>query len=266
MRKILNESINIVTVINDCNDKLPFVISIPHSGLYITKEMNNKLDDNIILSNSDWYLSNLYSFLEDLGFTVVINNVNRYTIDPNRELILNNGNNYYSSLIYMKNTFSKDIYKINPDEEEINDRINKYYKTYHNELQKQIDNKLKTFDKVILIDLHSFGKDINTDIVLGDDNHNTMNENTFDIIKSCFISSGFTVNENVPYKGGYITRKYGSINGKCESIQIELSYRKYIEDREFYEEELPKINKIIMNDCKSRLKDVFTSIINSKLN
>ena len=157
MRKILNESVGNITVINDRDNKLPFVISIPHSGLYITKEMNDKLNDNVILSNSDWYLKELYSFLEELGFTIVINNINRYTIDPNRELILNNGDNYTSSIVYTKNTFSKNMYKNIPDEKEIQDRINKYYKTYHDELQKQINRKLKVFDKVILIDLHSFG-------------------------------------------------------------------------------------------------------------
>ena len=99
--------------------------------------------------------------------------------------------------------------------------------------------------------------------MLGDDNHNTMSEELFDIIKKCFISGDFVVNDNVPYKGGYITRKYGSCNSKCESIQIELSYRKYIDDREFDEEELPKINEVIMNDCKRKLKEVFISIINS---
>ena len=92
-----------------------------------------------------------------------------------------------------------------------------------------------------------------------------MNKKTFDIINNCFINSGFVVSDNVPYKGGYITKKYGHFNGKCESIQIELSYRKYIDDREFDEEELPKINEIIMNSCQSRLKEVFISIKNSKL-
>ena len=156
----------------------------------------------------------------NIAVTIVINNVNRYTIDPNRELVLNNGEIYSSSLVYTKNTFSNDIYKTNLDEDEINDRIEKYYKTYHNELQKQINSKLKVFDKVILIDLHSFGKNIGADIVLGDDNHNTMDKKTFDIIKNSFISSGFVVNDNIPYKGGYITKKYGKCNGKCESIQI----------------------------------------------
>ena len=263
MRQIINDSIDNITIINGSNNSLPFVISIPHSGLYIPKEMNDKLNDNIILSNSDWYLKELYSFLKELGFTIIINNINRYTIDPNRELNIDNKDNFSNSLIFLKNSFSKDIYKVNLTEEEINNRINKYYKTYHNELQNQINNKLKVFNKVYLIDLHSFGKDLNTDIILGDNNHNTMNIDTFKMIKNCFIKNKFIVSDNNPYKGGYITRKYGLNNGECESIQIELSYRKYIDNREFYEEELPNINKTIMNNCQKRLKKAFISIINN---
>jgi N-formylglutamate deformylase/formiminoglutamase len=262
MRKIIDDSINSFSIINE-DSKLPFVISIPHSGLYITKEMNDNLVDDIILSNSDWYLNELYSFLEELGFTIVINNINRYTIDVNRELVLNNRDNFSNLLIYMKNTFSKDLYKTNLYDEEINDRITKYYQPYHNELEKQINNKLKLFNKVYLIDLHSFGKDLNTDIILGDNNHSTMNIETFKMIRNCFIKNKFTVSDNNPYKGGYITRKYGLSNSECESIQIELSYRQYIDNREFYEEELPNINKTIMNNCQKRLKKAFISIINN---
>lgn len=263
MKKILDKSVEAITIINGNNNKLPFVISIPHSGLYITKEMNDNLRDNVILSNSDWYLIELYSFLEELGFTVVINNINRYVIDPNRELKLDEGEDYSKSLIYLKTTFSKEIYKIKPRKKEIAKRISQYYNPYHAELQKQINIKLNKFDKVILIDLHSFGKNVNSDIVLGNNNHETMSKETFNKIKNCFENSGFCINENTPFRGGYITRKYGISNGKCESIQIELSYKKYIDNRQFMEEESPKVNELIMNICKDKLKETFISIINN---
>ena len=64
MRKILDEKTEIVKVINDNVHKLPFVISVPHSGLYLTREMSGKLKEDAILANMDWYLPELYSFLE----------------------------------------------------------------------------------------------------------------------------------------------------------------------------------------------------------
>ena len=262
MRKVLNNNIKIIDVINDDNNELPFVISIPHSGLYLTKNMNDNMNDDVILANSDWYLSELYSFLKELGFTVVINNINRYVIDPNRELSFENKDNYSKSLIYMKTTFLKDIYKNSPTEEEIYYRIDNFYQKYHNELQKQINKKLKYFDKVFLIDLHSFGKNIEADIVLGNDNNKTMSKELFNKFKECFTNNGFIVSDNIPYKGGYIVRKYGAYEN-CESIQIELSYKSYIENREFIEEELPKINQHLMSDCQKKLKKTFNSVKNN---
>lgn len=81
MRKILNEKTETVKVINDNVHKLPFVISIPHSGLYLTSEMSRRLKKEVILANMDWYLPELYAFLENLEFTVVVNNISRYVIE-----------------------------------------------------------------------------------------------------------------------------------------------------------------------------------------
>ena len=261
MKKIIDDNTNIIEIINKNTNKIPIVISIPHSGLYLTEEMTEKMIDGVILANSDWYLPELYSFLEELGLTAIINNVNRYVIDPNRELIVDENNDYSKSLIYTKTTFSKDIYITLPSKNEMDNRIEKYYKKYHNELQNLIHEKEKYFKKVYLIDLHSFGKNVNADIVLGNDNNQAMSINCFNKIKKCFTENGFAVSDNHPYKGGFITRKYGSCNGKCESIQIELSYNSYIDRREFVEEEFPIINQELMDSCKKRLKKVFTLII-----
>ena len=84
-RKIIDDSLNKVEIINLNNNEIPIVISIPHSGEYVTMKMSNNLND-VFLSNMDWYLDKLYSFLSDLGFTIIINNVSRYVIDINRDI------------------------------------------------------------------------------------------------------------------------------------------------------------------------------------
>ena len=47
------------------------------------------------------------------------------------------------------------------------ERIDNYYVPYHKEIEKLLKEKLKYFEKVYLIDLHSFGRNIGSDIVLG---------------------------------------------------------------------------------------------------
>lgn len=260
LRKLLDNNTEIIKVINENVNKLPFVISIPHSGLYITKEMNKKLN-NVILANMDWYLPELFEFLEKLGFTMVINNISRYVIDPNRDINITNNESYTKSLIYKKTTFDREMYKIPLNKKEIEDRIKRFYENYHNTLNRLIAEKLKWFNKVYLIDLHSFGKQIESDVVLGNDNGNTMNKELVQYINNLFVYNGFSVSVNNPFNGGYITKHYGKTHGKCESLQIELSYFSYIDKRKFYEEEFSYINKDVMNDCQLRLQKIFEKII-----
>ena len=264
MHNILNEKVEKVKILNRYIHELPFIISIPHSGLYITKEMKSKLRKNVILANVDWYLPELYSFLEKLGFTVIINNISRYVIDCNRNPTKIGCNKYTESLIYTKTTFNKEMYREAPSKLEINYRVSNFYETYHKILKREILEKLKYHDKVYLIDLHSFGKQIKKDIILGNSNGKTMNKELFHYITKLFIDNGFSVGINNPFSGGYITKYYGDKNKRCESLQIELSYKSYIDKRLFHEEELPYVNKKIMQSCKKRLESIFNEIRNIK--
>lgn len=260
MHRILEKYTNCIKIINEDVHNLPFVISIPHSGLFITTEMNNKMKDGVILANMDWYLPQLYDFLESLGFTVVINNVSRYVIDPNRNIESVGSDEYTRSLIYTKTTFGKEIYDCELAQQEIDERIYNFYNEFHKAIRLLITEKQNHFGKIYLIDLHSFGKQIEADVVLGNDDGRTMNNCLFSYIASQFVDNGFSVALNDPFKGGFITKHYGDINNPCESIQIELSYSSYIDKRIFNEEELPYINKEIMGNCKLRLQNIFSNL------
>lgn len=82
-----------------------------------------------------------------------------------------------------------------------------------------------------MIDLRSFDKDINSNVVLGNRNGQTLNKEFTISIKNTLEKLDLIVSLNNPYSGGYITRKYA--NNKIETLQLELSYKKYIDDRTF---------------------------------
>lgn len=255
---LLNDNTKKIQLFNENIHKYPFVISIPHSGTLISEKMYSNLIEDTILANMDWYLPQLYDFLSDMGFTTIINNISRYVIDCNRSLEDKSSDFLYNkNLIYTKTTFNKDMYKHILLQDEIKERIDNYYIPYHKAIEKLLKEKLKYFEKVYLIDLHSFGRDIGADIVLGNNCGKTTSNEFFDFIKNNLEKCGFIVSDNFPYKGGFISRNYREKFNDCETLQIELYYRTYIDNREFVEEYKPKINEKIFYNTQSKIKRLF---------
>lgn len=250
---------NNIEIWNNHGNRMPIIVSIPHSGTYIPKEMKDNLIDNIILANMDWYLPELYLFLQNLGVTTLVNNVSRYVIDTNREISDFEDDSYTKKYVYTKTTFNDEMYKRILDNAEINYRIQKYYNPYHKAISNLIYDKLTKFDKVYLLDLHSFGKDIEENIVLGNSKGQSAGYEFTTLIKNSLENQGFKISLNNPYSGGYIVKKYASKN--VETIQIELSYKKYIEDRIFINEEFPKIDKHLFKETQKKLKSFFEEVI-----
>jgi hypothetical protein len=91
----------------------PIIASIPHGSSQITPEMIRSKKSDKVLPNNDWFLNELYSFLEGLNITTVSANYSRYVIDVNREINHKiQGEDYTKSLVYQKSTFGRDIYDI----------------------------------------------------------------------------------------------------------------------------------------------------------
>lgn len=263
---ILNDNTNKIKLINENKHYYPFVVSIPHSGLFISETMYNNLIENVILVNMDWYLPSLYDFLENMGFTVVINNISRYMIDVNRSLEDKTNDYVYNrNLIYTKTTFDKNMYKETLSQNEIQERISNYYIPYHKEIERLLTEKSKYFDKIYLIDLHSFGRNINADIVLGNNYGKTTSKEFFNLIKKDLEKCGFRVNDNKPYNGGFITRNYKEKFNNCETLQIELWYGAYINNREFIEEYKPSINEKLFESTKNRMMKFYEKLKNIDL-
>lgn len=261
MIKILNDKTDKIKTLNLTNHELPFVISIPHSGTYISERMNNKLLDNVIFPSMDWYLPELYSFLEELGFTTIINNVSRYEIDPNRNIEKQGiGDSFVHNFIYTKTTFEDDMYAKDLESDDIEYRIDKFYMPYHQAINNALQEKLKYFDKVYLIDLHSFGKDLNVDFIIGDDDGKTASKEFVNLIEKLLNNEGYTFKENTPYRGGYITRHYGNEIENCETLQIEIWYGAYINKENVKNEQFPKINEMLFKDAQEKMKSFFKGL------
>lgn len=248
-----------VTEINPDMHKFPVVVSIPHSGLYIPAQMKKQLKTDIILTNSDWYLPDFYDFLEAMQFTVIENHINRYVIDVNREMV-QEGDSYKTNLVYTHTTQGDVMYQKNPSASEISKRIENFYQPYHQALRRAVEEKRRYFDKIYVLDLHSFGLNYGADIILGNDYGKTCSDTFLARTARELQNQGFLVKENEVYPGGYITKHYHSLYPGCETLQMELWYGAYIKKREYGKEILPKIDTAFYQDAKKRMMNVFKSL------
>ena len=211
----------------------PYIFSFPHSGQMLSTEMDWKLypKDLKFLPNVDWYLNELYDFLQTYKVNMISTPHSRYVVDVNRSPDAEKLGNYRRSLVYSTNTWDEEIYAIAPTEEEIERRITRYYKPYHEELQALIEEKVKEFGKVYLIDLHSFMGPISADVCLGNRHNVTSSESLINKFYEAFLEEGFQTVKNEVFIGGYITKSY-AVKDVVETLQIELRYTNYIEEHE----------------------------------
>lgn len=155
-------------IIKRRNPESPYVASIPHGSSLLTDEMRARIKPGVILPNNDWYVRELYDFLDSINFTIVSANYSRYVIDVNRDVLFREGkDNYTRSLVYHKTTFGKEIYDISLDEAIINDRIETIYLPFHHCIEEEIKRIHRIKGKAYLFDLHSFYIQSSADIVLG---------------------------------------------------------------------------------------------------
>ena len=158
-------------------------------------------------------------------------------------------------MVYSNNTWDEEIYAIKPTEEEIERRIERYYKPYHEELEELILEKIKAFGKVYLIDIHSFMGPITADVCIGNRNDTTSSKEFINRVYDAFKSEGFDAVKNDVFIGGYITKHY-AFKDVIETIQIELRYTNYIEACDLDVRRKPSKNGMLFYETTARLEKV----------
>ncbi|MEE4310326.1 MAG: N-formylglutamate amidohydrolase [candidate division KSB1 bacterium] len=244
---------------------LPFLISIPHGGTEVPPEI---LDDVCIapqdlFDDSDAFTQEIFN-VEDIVVCQVVTPIARAFVDVSRSMD-KKPPEFSDGLIKSATCYNKPIYKTGrqPGKKLVNLLIEEYYKPYHEELNKQIQNKRI----VIGLDCHSMAEDapeISPDkgqkrplMNLGDAEGMACSPVFTKLLRKRFLDVfGFPESEvtiNNPFKGGYITRKFG--NNPKPWIQIELNRKLYLDDKYFKKEKLTmKSNRL--QELNEKFRDV----------
>lgn len=243
----------------------PIIVSMPHHGQFIphdiVKQMTAAANDS---ADTDWYLTDLYEFLDEVGVTRINANYSRYTIDLNRdksgEVLYAGADN--TELCPTSNFDREPLYAEDnlPDSEEISRRVAHYWQPYHDQLQKLIARAKEQFGYCLLFEAHTIQSHVPRffegrlpDFNFGTNNGATVSSEIAALLEE-FDTREFSKIINGRFKGGYITRHYADPESQVYCLQLELSQITYLD------EQLRLFDKTKAQQVQKPIKDLFQKL------
>ena len=216
----------------------PLVIAFPHGGTDLAG-----LDDQFVSPwhaqiDTDWWIAELYAFAAEMGATLVATDISRSVIDMNRDP---SGASLYpgqpTTELCPTTTFDGEpLYRFGElDEAEIMQRLQSYYRPYHDTLAGELDRLKAAHGKVVLYDAHSIRSHVPRlfdgelpQFNIGTNGGATAAPELETIIANICAASGKSHVVNGRFKGGWTTRHYGRPDDGIHAIQMELAQRGYM--------------------------------------
>lgn len=238
----------------------PLVLSSPHSGaLYPARFLAaSRLSPHLLRRSEDAYVDALWARASALGVPMLKAHFPRAYLDLNREPYELDPRMFDRALPHFANTRSlrvagglgtiarivgegQEIYAGKLDVEEALRRIDEFYKPWHQNLRHLLRRAHRQFGFALLIDCHSMPSWIGTgtqkqeridaDFVLGDRYGTACAAPFIDLIERQLRQSGYHVQRNKPYAGGFITEHYGNPSAGFHAVQIEINRALYMDEQ-----------------------------------
>ena len=262
-------------------DKLvyPLILSIPHSGKLFPKEFlqNVRFEEKILRRNEDLFVDELLQGALSQGLTAIKMNLSRTFVDLNRDRLELDPAIFYNypketdilydkhcrvglGVIHRINFRRENLYAGLLDYKEVGERLSKVYDVYHNRLQQLINKCLKKFGFCMVLDCHSMPSKIcsiiddrsGIDICLGNLFSQSCPQEYSDFLASQFWDCNYSVQENCPYSGAFITFNYCQPRHKMYTLQLELNRSLYADEvnlckNENFEETAVNVSSAIVN-------------------
>ncbi|MDD2881695.1 MAG: N-formylglutamate deformylase [Rhodoferax sp.] len=221
---------------------VPLLISIPHLGTELPVEFADQMSDTApILQDTDWHLDRLYGFAAGLGASVLQARVSRYVIDLNRPP---SGESLYpgqttTGLCPTETFRGEALYGEHPkpDTAQQADRLTRYWRPYHDALRTELDRLKAQHGAVLLWDAHSIASVLPRlfegklpDLNFGTADGRSCAPAIIDSVVAHVGATSFSHVVNGRFKGGYITRHYGSPADRVHAIQLEMGQDLYMQE------------------------------------
>jgi len=217
------------------------LVSMPHSGTYLPPELSTRMTGAAReVPDTDWFIPQLYQFAGELGATVICATHSRYVVDLNRPP---DGAPLYPGRretgVCPIESFDGDLlYGAGdaPSQVEITERLQRYWRPYHDELAALIAARVARHGRCLLWDAHSIHSMVPglfdgrlPDLSLGSADGRSCSPRIVEhIIGALGAQTKFSFVVNGRFKGGYITRHYGQPDSRIDAVQLEIAQAAYL--------------------------------------
>ena len=249
-------------IIEPNGEKVPVILSSPHSGVEFPDELKAHFRAELMVQpdDTDWFVHQLYNFATELGITMIHAKYSRWVIDLNRDphsKPLYTDGRIITELVPKTDFLGNEIYvdkKFVPTDAEVARRTENYYKPYHQKIESLLHERFAEFGQVLLWDAHSIRRFVPTiqaapfpDLILGDNDEKSADKEVIEIALNGLKQRKYGVNHNSPFKGGHITRSFGKPENNIHALQLEMAKTNYMDGDElnFDEEKANEIRRIL---------------------
>lgn len=218
----------------------PLLVSVPHDGQGLPDDVAASMTEvGKALPDTDWHVTRLYQFAQDMGASIISANYSRYVVDLNRpadDASLYEGQRA-TGLCPLQTFDGRELYT-GDVVIDTGARLARYWRPYHDKIRTTLDELRARHGYALLWDAHSIASRVPA---LFDGELPVLNFGTFDG-RSCDASlaeavmrvaddSPYEAVLNARFKGGFITRHYGQPQERVHAAQLELAQRAYMDEK-----------------------------------
>ena len=222
----------------------PLLVSMPHVGTDLPPAIERRLSEAARrLPDTDWHLERLYDFTQAYGASVIRARLSRYVVDLNRppdDADLYPGRNT-TGLCPIGTFANEPIYRPGqePSSDEIAERVEKYWRPYHEQLAAALTGIREQHGYALLWDAHSIRSRVPflfegrlPDLNLGTARGGACPPRLAARLEVAAKGArGYTAVLDGRFTGGHITRRYGAPAAGVVAAQLELAQITYMDER-----------------------------------
>jgi len=239
----------------------PLIVSIPHAGTLLPGSVNDRLTPRARrLPDTDWYVDQLFQWVVEKGGSLLIANYSRYVVDLNRPpddapLYAGAG----STLLPEQAFDGISLYKkgMQPDKDEKQERLQQFWKPYHEKLGAELTALKHRFGHAVVLDAHSILSRVPSlfdgrlpDLNLGSYRGASADPGLISAsVAALKEATNFSVILDGRFQGGYITRNYGCPDSAIHALQLEMAQSTYMSEETpcFDSKRAAGLSKVLQN-------------------